>query len=158
MTLRDLIAKHEGLRLLPYQDSKGYWTVGVGHCIDPRAGCAPLDPDVVLSDGSISVETCGQFLSDDIAKATLILVTSCTPWFQALDPVRQAVLIDMAFNLGDKLLEFHDTLRNFAEGNWQGAADGMLESLWAQQVKARATEDAEMVLAGQWPDDITTNS
>ena len=50
------------------------------------------------------------------------------------------------------LLAFHNTLAAVAAGNWQAAHDGMLASKWAGQVEARATEDATMMLTGQWPE------
>lgn len=32
---RKLIIEFEGLRLEPYRDSAGYWTIGIGHLVRP---------------------------------------------------------------------------------------------------------------------------
>jgi lysozyme len=126
----------------------GNLTVGYGH----NLSASPLPLELYEPDGSISEATADEILEDDINAATLPLVDNCSPWFQQLDPVRQAVLIDLSFNMGWPVLsEFRSTLACFAEFDWQGASYGMLESLWAKQVGQRAVEDAHMVLTGEWP-------
>lgn len=146
--VRDLIIKHEGVRLRPYTDSTGHKTIGVGHNLD----AIPLAPALYLSDGSITPAVCDQVLSDDIAAATGGLVINCSPWFQELDDVRQAVLIDMAFNMGIRtLLTFQHTLGCVSAGNYASAAASMLASRWAQEVGIRAVEDAQMMRGGGWP-------
>ena len=149
MTIRSLIIRHEGVRLVAYTDSVGHWTVGVGHNCDAW----PLDPDQWEGDGVISPETCDDLLSADIARCMGPLVAACTPWFQTLDPVRQAVLVDMAFNLGpEKLLTWHHTIGCVAAGDYEGAATNMMASEpWASQVGKRATELASMMRSGEWP-------
>jgi len=55
----------------------------------------------------------------------------------------------MCFNMGiTKLLGFKNTLRMMKAGDYDGAADGMLQSLWAKQVKGRADELAEQMRHG----------
>jgi lysozyme len=149
MTVVDLIRLHEGLRLSPYVDATGHTTIGWGHNLTAD----PLPPSVFGSDGSISIGTAAAVLSADIAVATMALVTNCTPWFQALDTVRQAVIQDMCFNLGwHGLSEFHHTLGFVASGDYDAAADAMLASEpWASQVGSRAVEDATMMRSGEWP-------
>ena len=77
-------------------------------------------------------------------------LTSLLPCFEALDTVRQMVLVDMAFNLGvHGLIAFHDTLSLISQGNYQRAGAEMLNSAWAKQVGARATRLAEMMRTGK---------
>ena len=74
------------------------------------------------------------------------------PWFTQLDGVREAVLVDMCFNLGIAgLLEFKQTLASIEAHDWQRAHDSMLLSKWAKQVGPQAIEDAQMLLNGCWP-------
>lgn len=71
-------------------------------------------------------------------------------WWKNLDEVRQRVLFDMCFNLGvTKLLAFKNTLEAIRTGRYDDAAAGMLNSLWAKQVKGRATRLANMMRTGK---------
>ncbi|KVE27262.1 lysozyme [Burkholderia singularis] len=70
------------------------------------------------------------------------------PWWRSLDSVRQRVLMNMAFNMGGKLLTFVNTLAAMKRGDYAAAADGMLASKWAGQVGARATRLAAMMRSG----------
>ncbi|UQP02223.1 glycoside hydrolase family protein [Burkholderia multivorans] len=70
------------------------------------------------------------------------------PWWRSLDPVRQRVLMNMAFNMQGKLLTFVNTLAAIQRGDYAAAADGMLNSLWARQVGARAKRLADMMRGG----------
>jgi lysozyme len=71
------------------------------------------------------------------------------PWWENLDPVRQRVLINMAFNLGiNGLLEFPNFLAAMQAGNWQEAAQQMQASQWWNQVGQRAVRLQYMVLNG----------
>lgn len=74
------------------------------------------------------------------------------PWVSTLDPVRRRVLHNMAFNLGVQgLLKFRNTLGMVRDGDYDGAARGMLASLWARQVKGRATRLADQMRTGRAP-------
>jgi len=75
------------------------------------------------------------------------------PWFTELDEVRQAVLVDMGYNLGiDGLLKFKRTLGSVESGNYANAAIQMLESKWATQVGHRAERLSDMMETGEWYD------
>lgn len=133
--LRSQVMRHEGLRLKPYRDSVGKLTIGYGRNLD---------------DKGIAIHEAAYLLSGDIQDATLSLVNTY-PWFESLDSVRQAVLINLCFNLGPtKLAKFHATLQAIAAKQWGEASDHMLDSLWAQQVGHRATELAAQMRTGAW--------
>lgn len=143
-SVEDLIAKHEGCVPTIYLDSKGIPTIGIGHNLQasplPEGMVPPLTQDQI-----------NQLFQSDLANATQAVVNSL-PWFSNLDVIRQGVIIDMAFNMGiSTLLTFHHTLGYIQSGDWQDAANEMLASLWAKQVKERATEDAAIIVSGQWP-------
>lgn len=124
-SLRDQLLRHEGLRLKPYRDTVGRLTVGVGRNLD---------------DVGISHEEAMLLLEHDITRAR----DGCEaafPWFVGLSPERQAVLVNMAFNLGlGGLIRFRKMLACLETGNYEGAAVEMLDSAWAVQVGKRATE------------------
>lgn len=136
--LRAQITRDEGKVSHAYQDSLGYWTIGVGHLIDERKG------------GSLPEFIVDTLLSHDIEKHQRELIAAL-PWFIELDPVRQAVLVNMAFNLGTVgLLKFANTLRAIRDGSYSGAAMHMLDSAWAQQVGIRAQRLATQMETGVW--------
>jgi lysozyme len=71
-------------------------------------------------------------------------------WFGHLDVVRQRALADMRFNLGpSRFSAFTQMLHAVAIGDYEQAAQQMLQSQWATQVKGRATELAEMMRTGE---------
>jgi lysozyme len=138
--LKDLLILHEGVVPHAYQDSLGYWTIGVGHLVDQRKG------------GRLPDEVIWDLLDRDI-KDKQARLFSALPWAKELDEVRKAVLTDMAFNLGIYgLLGFKNTLAAVKEERWQDAARGMLASKWATQVGMRALRLADMMRTGRWPD------
>lgn len=130
------LRRDEGVVRHAYQDSLGWWTIGVGRLIDPRKGGG-------LSDAEIDL-----LLANDVARVEAELDRRL-PWWRTLDPARRRVLVNMAFNLGvGGLLGFRNTLRAVREGRWEDAAEGMLQSKWARQVGARATRLAAVMRGG----------
>ena len=133
----DMLIRHEGVVPYAYQDTKGLWTIGIGRLIDKRVKGAGLSMDEMK-----------YLLQNDVNKVVGAL-DKRLPWWRKLTPVRQAVLANMAFNLGvDGLLGFKNTLKMIENGDYEGAARGMLNSLWAKQVKGRAKELAELMRRG----------
>lgn len=131
------LVQHEGLRLKPYTDTVGKLTIGVGRNLSDRGiteaeAMAMLDADIDLSVREL---------------------TESFGWFAGLDPVRQRVLIDMHVNLGLwRLRRFSLMLAAVARGDYQTAAQEMLNSKWRQQVKGRAVRLAQMMRDGDDPD------
>jgi lysozyme len=144
--LRDRLIREEGLRLFPYKDSRGNWTIGVGHNImsDP-AMLARID---YYQHFGINNDYALQLLDADIASATESLLKYC-PWVDSLDSVRQDVLIDMTFNMGImKLLKFKNTLLLVQYGKYEEASEHMLKTPWADEVGLRADHLAEVMKTG----------
>jgi lysozyme len=142
MTDRDALVaqliRHEGCVLHAYPDSLGFLTIGIGRLIDARKG------------GGISHEEADDLLSHDIDSRTRALVGRF-PWYHALDPVRQAVLCNMCFNLGiDGLAGFVQMLSAVERGDFLKASAAMMQSKWATQVGARAIELSTQMQTGRW--------
>ena len=134
MDASQLIQKHEGFRTTMYRDSMGIPTIGVGHN---------------LRDKPISVAAVNQIFADDLGQVKAQL--SMYPWFQGIGDVRQAVLLDMAFNMGiNGLLKFEGMIAALGQSDFGKAADEMLDSAWAKQVATRAAEDAGLMRSGSW--------
>ncbi|MCG3134208.1 MAG: hypothetical protein HMLKMBBP_01500 [Planctomycetes bacterium] len=140
------LIQHEGFVPHAYQDSLGWWTIGIGRLIDKRKG------------GGITREEALYLLRNDIEEKVEDLDYHL-PWWRKLDGVRQRALLDMAFNLGiAKLLTFKTTLSLIKAGNYEDAATAMLQSKWARQVGLRpgqrAHRLASMMRTGEPPTDI----
>jgi lysozyme len=121
-----------------YQDHLGYWTIGVGRLIDKRKG------------GGLRPHEIDYLLRNDIDERIEEL-TRRLPWFQDLDDARRGVLLNMSFQMGvDGLLGFKNTLAMVKAGDYEGAAQGMLNSLWAKQTPDRAKRMSDQMRTGQW--------
>lgn len=122
----------EGRRRLPYYDTVGKLTIGVGFNLT----------DVGLYDDEIDF-----ILKRRIERAAEAAAT--LPAFNRMDPTRQAVLVDMVFNMGlDTVKQFVNTLHHMEVGNYEKAAQGMRQSKWYKQVGRRAEELARIMETG----------
>jgi lysozyme len=129
------LRRDEGFRNFPYADIGGKLTIGVGRNLTDR-GLSNLEIEFLLQ--------------NDIAQTRETLVARL-PWFSNLDPIRQAVIVNMAFNLGFNGLEkFSALLAAAAKGDWATAGREMLDSAWARQVGDRANRLAQQIVSGQW--------
>jgi lysozyme len=131
--LRSMLVLHEGLRLMPYKCTAGKLTIGVGRNLD---------------DAGISQDEAMYLLERDIDRVEADLDRTW-PWWREMTDARQQVLADMCFNLGlTRLMGFVNTIAAMKVGRYDAAADGMLASLWAQQVGQRAQRLAKMMREG----------
>jgi lysozyme len=123
----------EGVKRFPYRDSVGKLTIGCGRNLD----------DVGLSDEEINF-----LLTQDLYRADMTART-LFPGFERLSDARKAVLVNMAFNLGQTRLAGFQRLREAVkEQDWEQAAKEMLDSRWSQQVGQRAVRLAKQMKEG----------
>lgn len=140
------LKKDEGLRLQPYRDSLGYWTIGYGHCL----GRNLPEHDEIFQ--GITEQIAEKWLmldfDDAVIDARKLADEHDADW-KSFSDARQSVLVNMAFNLGFVgLRKFRRMWVRIAEEDWDGAAWEMLNSRWAKQVKGRATRLAKMMREG----------
>lgn len=131
--MKDLLEKikhHEGFVEHVYDDSLGIPTIGYGFAIK----------DLVLD--------------EDIAEEILIrklekLKRNANYRFQWLEDMPQEVqevVLNMCYQLGiTGVSKFRKAISALQEGEWQEAADEMLDSLWARQTPNRAEELSNIV-------------
>ena len=74
------------------------------------------------------------------------------PWFDTLDRVRQAALLNMAYQLGVAGLKgFPKMLAALRDQRWAEAEAQALDSMWAkEQTPARARRVARQLATGEW--------
>lgn len=127
-----LIKKHEGLRLKPYRCSSQKITIGYGRN---------------LQDNGITLEEAETMLQHDLG--TAIKDAQSLPFFASLNEARQAVIVDMVFNLGlPRFGMFKKMIAAIERELWHVAANEMLNSRWARQVGKRANTLSEMMRLG----------
>lgn len=132
---RDLIKKHEGLRLKPYKCTAGKLTIGYGRNIEDRG---------------ITEEEAGFLLDNDIKIASND-ANKIFKSFYDISEARRWVLINMSLNLGkSRLSGFKKFIAAVDDGNFQLAAKEMLDSAWAKQVTSRALELANIMQRGEF--------
>ncbi len=134
--LKEQLILHEGLKLNAYKCPGGKWTIGVGRNLEAN----PLSKDEVLEvlkESGITKDIAMRWLKKEIRQVKRKLANY--EWYTSQSEIRRRVLIDMAFNLGiSGLLSFQNMIGALEVGNYEVAAEEMLDSRWAEQVGKRA--------------------
>lgn len=141
-----LLTFEEGERLHVYDDFNGkpigpgshvfgHPTIGVGRSLDIE-GITTGESDYLLRNNvSIWYDRLNRF-----------------DWFQPLDEVRQAAIVDMAHDVGFQgVQEFTTMIAALGKQDWKGAHDAVIASKWHGEVSARADRVANMLADGKWP-------
>ena len=136
------IERFEGRRNVAYADpltKSAPWTIGVGH----------TGPEV--HEGLVWGDSLVQSTFDADFLHAWTLVQAKLPWAIVLSDPRQAVLVNMCFQMGIwGLLAFRHALASAQTGDFQMAHDHMLDSEWARQTPGRAVTLATQMLTGVW--------
>ena len=134
---KQMIIRHEGKGekvpggYKPYQDTRGYWTIGVGHLIT-KGKTLPKEWDRVFTEAEIM-----KMFEEDYAHHAA--AAAKIPGFNLLGPDGQNALIDMTFNMGNSWYKnFPKAIQALAKGDFKTAADEFTDSDWYKQVKGRA--------------------
>lgn len=128
-TLRDMIIRHEGIRLKPYRDSLGVLTIGVGRNLEK----------------GLSEEEVFFLLNNDITNVKYE-VNKNFPWVLGLDEARMNVIYNMCFQLGiNRLSLFRKMLSACRDGDYETAANEMINSMWHKQTPKRCEELATIM-------------
>jgi len=134
--IRNDIKRHEGYSDTVYVDTVGVPTVGYGHALLQGSKIPHMVADLLFDqDFNIALK--------DYEILTL-------RWSITLDPVRRGILINMLFNMGmSRVSKFQKMLTALQIGDYDKAADEMMDSRWATQVGKRADELAKIMRKGE---------
>ncbi len=133
--VKQLIMKHEGLRLKPYRDSVQKLTIGYGRNLD---------------DNGVREEEARFMLNNDL-EALDIELNIRVEVYRSLNRARKGVLLNMAYNMGvPTLLGFRRMLAALEIGGYVTAALEMLDSRWHEQVGVRARELSRIMARGRY--------
>lgn len=144
------LIRNEGISFKPYKCPAGYLTIGVGRNLELN----PLTKEEkeVIGDvmSGITKDQAFMLLRHDVDGVRRDL-DQHFPFWKELNDDRQFVMIDLCFNMGiNKLLDFKNTMRFLAQGNYERAADNLLLSKYAKQVKSRAERNANCIRTGKY--------
>ena len=128
--LLESIKHHEGFVEHVYDDSLGIPTIGYGFAIK----------DLVLQE-----DLCDEIL---LRKLRILgrSVMGKFPFFDSLPSECKSVLMEMCYQLGvTGVSKFKKALKAMEDGDWEKAADEMLDSKWAKQTPNRAKEMSNII-------------
>jgi lysozyme len=132
------LRRDEGEVLHVYQDTEGFWTIGVGVLVDERKG------------GGITKEESAYLFRNRFNKV-IDALQSAFPWFGTLSEARRGVLINMTYQMGlGGVKGFPKFLQYLQQGNYEKAAAEMLDSKWAKQTPERAKRLSEQMKTDRW--------
>lgn len=138
MNLLEQLKRDEGVVPYAYEDSLGYWTIGVGFLIDKRKGGGLDDAEI-------------DFILHHRLRAKYNALVAALPWLAHLDDVRMAALQNMAWQIGvNGVLAFKNMIAALEQGDWAAAKIHALDSRWAKQTPERANRVAEQLCTGEW--------
>lgn len=127
------LRRDEGFMQYPYHCTGGALTIGYGRNLDAK-GISHAEADILLR--------------NDVVEAQADLERVC-PLASSLSDNRYRALLNMVFNLGSsRFMTFRNMLAAIRAGNYDRAADEMLDSKWARQVGIRAERLAEIMRRG----------
>jgi len=125
--LEKQLKKHEGFNGMPYDDSLGYPTIGYGTKL-------PINKD----EAELLLKYRLKQKRDELIIAM--------PFVYNLSEDKQKVLYEMSYQLGvGGLLLFKRMWSALKSGDFERAADEMLDSKWAVQTPERAEKLAEIM-------------
>lgn len=153
--LRRFVSDAVGRRLAAYLDSRGVPTVGVGVKLEEERNRRRLEVlgrqagDVAAGREELTDAEVDWLLDGDLQQA-VDDARAVIHGFDQLDPVRQAVLVDMAFDLGRPGLAGFKRMRAaLVERNFPRAADELEDSVWFKNAGPRARRDAAAMRTGR---------
>ena len=139
------IKQHEGFVPSVYEDTLGFKTIGFGHLVTEKdnfvvgeiyspeelEGVFNQDYDIAVADGKLIIET---------------MIKSFDSLTDKQKEVVESVIIEMCFNLGrPRVLKFKMFIQALNDKDFRKAADEMMDSRWAVQVKERALVLSTMI-------------
>nr|BAR33241.1 glycoside hydrolase family 24 [uncultured Mediterranean phage uvMED] len=134
---KQMLKRHEGLRLTVYDCTAGKKTIGYGRNLEDRG---------------ITEKEAEQLLDNDIQAIEAQLRNSFTFYGSLSDP-RKAVLIDLTFNIGLAGVKgFKKMCSALEKQDYTEAKTQLLDSRYARQVPNRAKELAQLLegTEGTW--------
>jgi lysozyme len=139
--IKQMVIGNEGWKNKPYKDSRGLWTVGVGHLIG-NGKTLPKEWDREFSNQEVR-----ELFEKDFTEH-LKLAEKAPGWDKA-NEAGKAGLIDLTYNMGGYWYKkFKVAAGLLADGKFKEAADEFKSSKWYKQVGERAPATVSLIRSG----------
>ena len=141
--IKQMVIANEGWKTKPYKDTRGYWTVGVGHLINPKSPkTLPKEWDRELSNEEVR-----QLFEKDFDEH--LKQAQKTPGWDKANEAGKAGLVDLTYNMGGWwYTKFVKAAALLKEGNFKDAALELKNSDWYKQVGGRAPVTISLISSG----------
>lgn len=141
--IRRILVEHEGYKYKPYKDTKGLWTIGIGHNLEAhpiKGKSLPFLQSKGLTGKEIDI-----LFEEDLARAEKDAKT-LIPSLDTLLPEYKAVIVSLSFQLGfTKFSQFKKAIAAANKGDWKTFRAELKDSLWYKQVTRRADSLLAMI-------------
>ena len=129
----DYITKEEGSRNKAYKDSKGLWTIGVGHLIKPDEQHLIT---TTLTDAQVEelLKSDLKWCSEAVERAVKV----------PLSQNQFDALYSLCFNIGETNFRKSTVVRKLNDGDYKGAADAIL--MWNKPAVLQKRRERERAL------------
>ena len=142
--LRKELERYEGVKYQVYLDTKGLKTAGVGHLLTGD------DTNMNVGDTVTEDQVTAWFASDLQGAAARVQTLIGSDIFSGWDDIYQRIFANLSFNLGNRLMGFHNTLACAKNSDWAGTATNLEQSAWYNQVGTRGVEMCEALRNGAY--------
>ncbi len=145
MSVTKILKFEEGFRAKPYLCSEGYVTIGLGTKLNNEKGLNPKDFPL-----DIGLATAEALLSDEVTRIYTRLESDSYSRiggiFERQTQARRDILMSMMYQMGVQgVYKFRNMWNALEAGDYDKAADEMLDSSWARQTPARAQRHAQVM-------------
>ena len=144
-SIKQMVIANEGWKNKPYKDSRGLWTVGVGHLIG-NGKTLPKEWDRELTNEEVR-----QLFEKDFDEH--LKQAQKTPGWDKANEAGRAGLIDLTYNMGGYwYTKFKKAAALLKDGNFKDAALELKNSAWYKQVGGRAPVTISLISSGSADD------
>ena len=150
--LKQMVIANEEWKTTVYKDSRGLWTMGVGHLIGDGKKLPVIDPKFpelgVITEKTVLTNDQVRMIFEKDFEEHLNLAQKTPGWDKA-NEAGKAGLLDLTYNMGGTWYKkFKKAGAFLAEGNFKDAAKELENSLWYKQVKSRAPLTVSLIRSG----------
>ena len=129
----------EGFRDKVYTDTTGNPTIGYGFNLNDKNMRSMVPAEVISGKRPLSQEEADKIFLVRYNQAAKDAFAYLGDDMMKLDPQRQAIIVDMAYNMGpNKLSEFKQLKKAIQVGDYPRAASEMMDSNWYKQTGNRS--------------------
>ena len=160
MNIFEMLRIDEGYDSKIYKDTRGYYTIGIGHLLtkDPSLAVAKAALDKLVGrkcDGVITKVEAEKIFAKDVDNVIAgiqrnALLKSVYDSLNGDDP-RQSALMNMVFQMGEAgVAGFTNSMALIKSKQWDKAAVNLAQSKWYKQTTNRAKRVISTFKTGTW--------